>query len=83
MNLNIFFAELKRRNVYRAAVGYAAIAWLVTQVVTQISPYFDIPSGTVRVIIVLLIAGFPCAVVLAWVFELTPAGEADRRCCAR
>ncbi|MBA2269125.1 MAG: tetratricopeptide repeat protein, partial [Chthoniobacterales bacterium] len=74
MNLRNFFAELKRRNVYRAAVGYAAVAWLLIQVATQILPFFETPAWAVRLIIVLLFAGFPFVVAWAWVFELTPEG---------
>ncbi|MDQ6860903.1 MAG: hypothetical protein M3032_07090, partial [Verrucomicrobiota bacterium] len=74
MNLSHFLAELTRRNVYRAGVAYAAVAWLLIQVVTQVSPFFEIPSWAVRLIIVLLVAGFPVAVILAWAFELTPGG---------
>lgn len=74
MNPKKFFAELKRRNVYRAAVGYAALAWLLIQVATQIGPYFEIPTWGVRLIIVALLAGFPFALVWAWVFEFTPEG---------
>ena len=74
MNLPNFLRELKRRNVYRAAVAYAAVAWLVVQVATQVAPYFDIPNWIVRLVVVLLAAGFPFAVVLAWAFELTPQG---------
>ena len=69
-----FFSELKRRNVYRAAVGYAAVAWLLIQIATQTLPFFDMPTGAVRLIIVALLAGFPVALALAWAFELTPAG---------
>jgi TolB-like protein/Tfp pilus assembly protein PilF len=69
-----FFCELKRRNVYRAAVGYAAVAWLIIQVVTQVAPVFEIPSWVVRSVIVLLLAGAPVALVVAWAFELTPEG---------
>ena len=69
-----FFSELKRRNVYRAAVGYAAVAWLLIQIATQTLPFFDAPVGAVRLIIVLLVAGFPVALAFAWAFELTPAG---------
>lgn len=74
MNPRKFFRELKRRNVYRAAVAYAAVAWLLIQIVTQLSPYFDIPAWAVRLIIVLLVAGFPFALALAWAFEVTPEG---------
>ncbi|MBA3387250.1 MAG: hypothetical protein H0T95_11650 [Chthoniobacterales bacterium] len=69
-----FFAELKRRNVYRAAVGYAAVAWLLMQVATQTLPFFDTPAWAVRVIIVVLLGGFPFAMIWAWVFEWTPKG---------
>ena len=69
-----FFSELKRRNVYRAAVGYAAVAWLLIQVATQTLPFFEAPSWIVRAIILLLLAGFPIALAFAWAFELTPAG---------
>jgi|KBSMisStaDraftv2_1062788.scaffolds.fasta_scaffold13566_4 TolB-like protein/Flp pilus assembly protein TadD len=69
-----FFAELKRRHVYRAAVVYTMTSWLLIQVTTQISPFFAVPSWVVRLIILLLVAGFPIAVALAWAFELTPEG---------
>lgn len=69
-----FFAELKRRNVYRAAVAYAVVSWLIIQVATQIFPVFSIPAWTVRLVILCLILGLPIAMVLAWIFELTPQG---------
>ncbi len=74
VNLPKFLAELRRRNVYRAAVGYVAAAWVLIQVVTQVFPFFDVSSWAVRTIIVLLVAGFPVALILAWAFELTPEG---------
>ena len=74
MNPGKFFRELQRRNVYRAAVGYAAVAWLIIQVVTQVAPAFEIPSWVIRFVIVLLAIGAPFALVLAWAFELTPEG---------
>jgi len=69
-----FFAELKRRKVYRVAVAYAVGAWLVAQVVTQIFPVFEISHWALRLMIVLLIAGFPVALVLSWAFDITPQG---------
>jgi TolB-like protein/Tfp pilus assembly protein PilF len=69
-----FFAELKRRNVYKAAVAYAVMSWLIIQVATQIFPVFTIPSWAVRLVIIFVILGFPIALVLAWIFELTPEG---------
>ena len=56
-----FFSELKRRNVYKVAVAYAVVAWLLIQVATQVFPFFDIPNWAVRLIVILLILGFPVA----------------------
>ncbi len=69
-----FFAELKRRNVYRVAVASAVVAWLLIQIATQVFPFFDIPNWAVRVVVFLLILGSPVALVLAWAFEITPEG---------
>lgn len=74
MKFEAFIHELKRRNVPRAAVGYAAVAWLLIQIATQTLPFFEAPAWAVRSIIVLLVAGFPFALVWAWMFEWTPAG---------
>ncbi len=74
MNLRPFFAELKRRNVYRAAVAYGAVSWLLIQVATQVFPFFDIPNSTVRFVVVALGLGFPIAMLVAWLYELTPGG---------
>lgn len=74
MKIGRFLAELKRRNVYKTAAAYAVVAWLLVQVATQVAPFFDIPSWTVRLIVVLMLAGLPVAVVGAWAFELTPEG---------
>src|SRR5215831_12674422 len=69
-----FFAELQRRNVYKVAVAYAVVGWLVIQIATQVFPFLDIPNWIVRFVIVLVAIGFPIAVVIAWAFELTPEG---------
>ncbi len=74
MNPRNFFAELKRRNVYRVAVAYAVLAWLLIQIATQTFPFFDIPNWAVRLVVLLLALGFPVALILAWAFELTPEG---------
>ena len=74
MNWSNLFSELKRRNVYRAAVVYTMTSWLLIQVATQVFPFFAIPTWIVRLIIILLIAGFPIAVALAWAYEVTPEG---------
>ena len=69
-----FLAELKRRNVYKVAIAYGVVAWLLMQIASQIFPFFEIPSWAVRLVVLLLIIGFPVAVILAWAFELTPEG---------
>src|SRR5262245_9978846 len=74
MNLRKFFAELKRRNVYKVAIAYAVVAWLLMQIASQIFPFFDIPTWGVRLVVLLLVIGFPIALILAWAFELTPEG---------
>ena len=74
MNFGNFFAELKRRNVYKVAVAYAIVGWLLVQVATQVFPFLEIPNWVVRLVIVLVAVGFPIALVIAWAFELTPEG---------
>jgi len=69
-----FFVELKRRNVYKVAVAYAVVGWLLVQVTTQIFPIFEIPNWASRLIVLAIIIGFPIALVIAWAFELTPEG---------
>lgn len=69
-----FFEELKRRSVYKVAIAYVVVAWLLIQVATQVFPFFDIPNWAVRLVILLLALGFPIALVLACAFELTPDG---------
>jgi adenylate cyclase len=74
MNPKNFFGELKRRNVYKVAVAYAIVGWLLVQVATQVFPFFEIPSWAVRLIVLTIVIGFPIALVIAWAFELTPEG---------
>jgi len=74
VNPKTFFAELKRRHVYKVAIAYAVVAWLLMQVASQIFPFFEIPNWAVRLVVLLLIIGFPVALILAWAFELTPEG---------
>ena len=69
-----FFAELKRRNVYKVAVAYAVAGWALSQGIAQVFPVFDIPNWAIRSIVLLIILGFPIAVVFAWFFESTPEG---------
>src|ERR1700736_2886558 len=69
-----FFAELKRRNVYKVAVAYAVAGWALAQGIAQVFPVFDVPNWAIRLIVLLIVVGFPIALVLAWAFELTPEG---------
>jgi TolB-like protein/Tfp pilus assembly protein PilF len=74
MNPRNFFAELKRRNVYKVAVAYIVAAWLLIQVATQVFPFFEVPNWAVRLVVLILALGFPVALTVAWAFEITPEG---------
>jgi TolB-like protein/Tfp pilus assembly protein PilF len=74
MDWRRFLGELQRRNVYRVAVTYAVVGWVLIQIITQVFPFFEIPSWAIRVVILLLVLGFPVALILAWAFEITPEG---------
>src|SRR5207253_1255407 len=74
VKIDNFFAELKRRNVYKVAVAYAVVAWLLVQIATQVFPFFEIPNWAVRLVVLVLIAGFPVALVCSWAFEITREG---------
>ena len=74
MNSNNFFAELKRRNVYKVAVAYAVLAWLLIQAGSILFPTFEAPGWVMKVFVTAIAAGFPIALVLAWAFEMTPQG---------
>ena len=69
-----FFAELKRRNVYKVAVAYAVVSWLLVQVASIVFPTFDAPPAAMKILIVLLVVGFPVALAFSWAFEITPEG---------
>jgi TolB-like protein/Tfp pilus assembly protein PilF len=69
-----FFSELKRRNVYKVAVAYAVVGWALSQGIAQVFPVFDVPNWAIRMIVLLIILGFPVTVVFAWLFEITPEG---------
>jgi TolB-like protein/Flp pilus assembly protein TadD len=69
-----FFEELKRRKVYRVAIAYIVAGWALAQGLAQVLPVFDISNSVIRVVIALLLIGFPVALVLAWVFDFTPQG---------
>ena len=74
MNQRNIFSELKRRNVYKVAVAYAVVAWLVIQVTATIVPALHLPDGLTTGIVVVVLIGFPIALVIAWAFEMTPEG---------
>src|SRR4030095_6569035 len=74
VNPTKFVTELKRRNVYRAAVAYAVVAWFLTQLTTQVFPFFEIPSSAVRFVVIALAVGFPIAMLLSWIYELNTEG---------
>jgi len=74
VNPKKFFAELKRRNVYKVAIAYAIVAWLLMQIATQVFPFLEIPNWAIRLVIMLIALGFPVALLIAWAFELTPEG---------
>src|SRR5438034_6193441 len=74
MNLRNFFAELKRRNVYKVAVAYAVVGWLVIQVTATIVPALHLPDGLTTAAVVLTLVGLPVALVISWAFEMTPEG---------
>src|SRR5215471_1413372 len=70
-----FFAELKRRNVYRVAVAYAVAAWLLVQAASLVLiTIFQTPTWVMKALVAVVAIGFPVALVLAWVFEITPEG---------
>ncbi|MBA3962158.1 MAG: hypothetical protein H0X40_09680 [Chthoniobacterales bacterium] len=74
MNLPNFFAELRRRNVYKVAVGYGVVGWLVIQVSATVVPALYLPASLTTAVVVLTLLGFPLALLIAWAFEMTPDG---------
>ncbi len=74
MNAKNFFAELKRRNVYKVAIAYAVAGWALAQGIAQVFPLFDVPNWALRLIVLAIVIGFPIALVIAWAFEATPEG---------
>jgi TolB-like protein/Tfp pilus assembly protein PilF len=74
MSQRNFFSELKRRNVYKVAVAYAVVAWLLIQAASILFPTFEAPGWVMKIFVIAVAAGFPIALVVAWAFELTPQG---------
>jgi serine/threonine-protein kinase len=74
MKIDNFFGELKRRNVYKVAVAYAVVAWLLIQAASILFPTFDAPPWVMKVLVAIIVIGFPLAMILSWAFEITPEG---------
>src|ERR1041385_4265537 len=74
MKIDNFFAELKRRNVYKVAVAYAVVAWLLIQAASILLPTFEAPAWVMKVLVAFLVLGFPVALIFSWAFEITPEG---------
>ncbi len=74
MKIDNFFAELKRRNVYKVAVAYLVVSWLLIQAASIFLPAFDAPPWVMKVFIIVIIFGFPVALIFSWAFEITPEG---------
>jgi len=74
VDLRNFFAELKRRKVYSVAIAYVVAGWALAQGIAQVFQVFDIPNWVVRLIVVLIVVGFPVALLLSWFFDLTRYG---------
>src|SRR5436189_6430326 len=73
-NNSSFFSELKRRNVYKVAVAYAVVAWLLIQAASILFPTYEAPAWVMKVFVAIVALGFPIALVIAWAFEMTPEG---------
>src|ERR1044072_2766429 len=69
-----FFAELRRRNVYKVAVAYAVVAWLLVQAASILLPTFEAPTWVMKALVVIIALGFVLAVSISWAFEMTPEG---------
>src|SRR5262249_50726021 len=74
IGMNGFFAELKRRNVYKVALAYIVAGWALSQGIAQVLPVFNVPNWIIRLIVLLVIIGLPIALALAWMFEITSQG---------
>ena len=74
MNPRNFFSELKRRNVYKVAVAYAVVAWLLIQAASILFPTFEAPPWVMKIFVAVILLGFPAALILSWAFEITPEG---------
>jgi TolB-like protein/Tfp pilus assembly protein PilF len=69
-----FFEELQRRKVYRVAAAYIIVAGFIIQIGSAVFPAWELPNWTLRLVVVLLLIGFPIALILAWAYDVTPQG---------
>src|SRR5437773_7677771 len=69
-----FLTELKRRKVYRVAVAYAIVAWLLIQAASILFPTFEAPPWVMKIFVAVILLGFPAVLILSWAFEITPEG---------
>src|SRR5262245_17544437 len=74
-----FFAELKRRSIFRVGATYAVVAWILLQLVNNLTPALRLPEWAASLVVLLLIVGFPIALIFTWVTQLTPEGAAPTR----
>ena len=74
MNLRNYFSELKRRNVFKSAIAYLIVAWLIVQVLSIILPTFEAPTYVLKLSIVILAIGFPFWLIFSWIYDLTKDG---------
>src|SRR6185436_5261571 len=74
-----FFAELKRRHIYRVGAAYALIAWMALQLVNNLTPALKLPEWAASLVVLLLIVGFPVTLIFAWVNQLRPEAAASGR----
>src|SRR6266487_586113 len=74
MKIDNLFAELKRRNVYKVAIAYAVVAWLLIQAASIFLPAFNAPQWAMQIVILIVVVGFPIALAFSWAFEITPEG---------
>ena len=81
MKLDNFFSELKRRNVYKVAVAYAVVAWLLIQAASILFRTFEAPPWVMKVFVAAIVLGFPITLVVSWAFEITPGGDQTRGKC--
>src|SRR5215831_10631069 len=73
--MSSFFAELKRRHIYRVAAAYAVVAWVLLQLFNNLTPMMKLPEWAGTLVLVLLAGGFPLALLFAWVFDLKTPGQ--------